>query len=75
MTDALRGELLAELRLMPRGSPAQDLFRLAYSQARLIGVDRQCETPATPEVAREFALTWVRKHYPNFVPDETTADR
>jgi hypothetical protein len=76
MGDSMRAELLGELRKLPRGELPQDLlFRLAYVQARLHGVDREHEKPAPPEVAREFAVTWVRQRYPGFAPDEMPSDR
>jgi hypothetical protein len=68
MSNSLRADLLVELRQFPSGSPAQELFRLAYSQARLRGIDRNSIRPASPEVARDFALDWVRQRYPGFVP-------
>lgn len=68
MTRALRAEILAELRQLPHGGPADDLFRIAYAQARLRGVDRRHKRPASPGAATEFALHWARQHYPGYDP-------
>jgi hypothetical protein len=68
MNDALRAEVLAELRRLPHGGPADDLYRVAYAQARLLGVDRQRRRPAPAEEAKAFALRWTRQHYPGYDP-------
>ncbi len=70
MTSTLRAEVLAELRQLPHGGPADDLYRIAYAQARLCGVDRMHKKPASATEARAFALRWTRQHYPGYDPSE-----
>ena len=70
MSKQLRAELVAELKRFPPGGPAQELFRLAFAQARLRGTEPGQGSPASPEGAREFAVNWVRQRYADFVPEE-----
>jgi hypothetical protein len=49
-----------------RGSPAQNLYRMAYEQPRLNGLGARAEIGPTTEDAHAVAIQTVRKHHPDF---------
>jgi hypothetical protein len=65
----VRALLSTELENIPRGSPTQNLYRMAYQQARLNGLGAQAEIAPTSEAAHKLALASALEHDPAFVPD------
>jgi hypothetical protein len=68
MNSQLGALVAAEVKNIPRGDLSQNIYRMAYQQARLNGLGAQPEIAATPEAAHEIALQVVREHDPNFSP-------
>lgn len=70
MTNSELNALVAgELRGLPRGSLAQNLYRAAYEQARLNSLGSRPQMTPTSEAAHEFALDLVRQQHPHFRPE------
>jgi len=57
-----------ELVAIPRGGFCQNMYRMAYEQARLNGLGSRPEVAATTQAAHEVALLLVREKQPDFVP-------
>ncbi len=57
-----------ELEAIPRGTVAQNMYRMVYQQARLNGLGSRPETGPTSEDAHAFALLTVREQHPDFTP-------
>jgi aspartokinase-like uncharacterized kinase len=57
-----------ELVAIPRGGFYQNMYRMAYEQARLNGLGSRPEVAATSQAAHEVALRLVRQQQPDFVP-------
>jgi hypothetical protein len=64
----LRALVAHELHCIPRGCLDQNLYRMAYEQARLNGLGSRPEVAATSQAAHEVALRVVRERQPDFVP-------
>jgi hypothetical protein len=58
-------QVVTELEASPRGSPAQNVNRMVYEQARLNGLGARA---AYPEDAHVFTLQVVKKRNPRFTP-------
>ena len=58
-----------ELRAIPRGDLARNMYRAGYEQARLNDLGSWPQIVASPEDAHAVALLTVRKHYPDFSPE------
>jgi len=59
---------MTELRLIPRGSLAQNMFRDAYFCLRENSLGRRPEIAADPLVVRDEAAALIRKTFPGFTP-------
>ena len=70
----VRAQLMTELRRLPRGTKARDLYRLAYVQARLGILHGHCGLPVAPEAAKALAAEMMHRRYPGFVQAEEAQD-
>jgi len=70
MNAQLRAQVETELEAIPRGSPAQNMYRMVYEQARLNGLGTRPQVAATSHAAHEFALRAAREHQPDFQPEQ-----
>jgi hypothetical protein len=68
MNGQTRAQIAKELEAIPRGSLAQNLYRMIYHQARLNGLGSRPEIGPTSEDAHAFALQTVREQHPDFWP-------
>lgn len=68
LRDDLSTIVARELRNIPRGSYAQNMYRMVYQQARLNGLGQKAELPNTAQAAHQCALETVRENHPDFVP-------
>jgi len=66
--DEMQALVTEELKDIPRGEPGQNIYRMAYEQARLNGLGSLAEIPPTALAAKQLALQTVRETYPNFEP-------
>jgi hypothetical protein len=64
-----RALVAKELEGIPRGGLGQNMYRMAYEQARLNGLGSRVQIAATPQAAHELSLRTVREHYANFQPE------
>lgn len=64
----LNALVMKELVAIPRGGIYQNMYRMAYEQARLNGLGSRPELAATSQAAQEVALRLVRQLQPDFVP-------
>lgn len=68
MNAQTRAQVTRELEDIPRGSLAQNIYRMVYQQARLNGLGARPETGPTSADAHAFALRTVRAQHPDFEP-------
>jgi len=68
MNGQTRAQITDELEAIPRGSLAQNIYRMVYQQARLNGLGSRPEIGPTSEDAHAFALQTVREQHPDFWP-------
>lgn len=68
MTDRIRAQVARELEAIPRGSLAQNIYRMAYELARLNGLGANPQLPSTAVAAHEVALKAARGMDPEFKP-------
>jgi hypothetical protein len=68
MNAQLRALVAQELDAIPRGGLDQNIYRMAYEQARLNGLGSRPEVEATSQAAHEVALRLAREKQPDFVP-------
>ena len=68
MNAQLLGLVAQELEAIPRGGLDQNMYRMAYEQARLNGLGSRPEVAAAGQAAHEVALRLVRERKPDFVP-------
>jgi hypothetical protein len=64
-----RAVVATELKAIPRGSPAQNMYRMVYEQARLNALGSHAEIEGTQIAAHNLALRIVRQHQPDFQPE------
>jgi hypothetical protein len=69
MNAQVRARVAKELEAIPRGSPAQNLYRMVYEQVRLNGLGTRAELPDAPCAAHEVALRTVTELHPDFQPE------
>ena len=68
MNAQIRAQVATELEAIPRGSLAQNMYRMVYEQVRLNGLGARAEVGSTSEDAHNFALQTVREQHPDFTP-------
>jgi hypothetical protein len=64
---------MAELRLIPRGSLAQNMFRDAYFCMRENSLGRQPEISADPRSVLDAAAALISTNFPGFTPEHDPA--
>jgi hypothetical protein len=64
---------MAELRWIPRGSLAQNIFRDTYFCLRENSLGRQPELENDPRVVRDAAIALVSATWPGFHPEHNAA--
>jgi hypothetical protein len=57
-----------DLVAIPRGGFYENIYRMAYEQARLNGLGSRPEIAATSQATHEVGLRLVRQQQPDFVP-------
>jgi hypothetical protein len=75
MNGQTRAQVANELEAIPRGTLAQNIYRMVYQQARLNGLGSRPEIGPTSEEAHAFALQAVREQDPVFWPVFSEEDR
>jgi len=65
----IRQTVEEELRHIPRGNEAQNLFRQVYNVLRLKSLGRKASKKKTKEEVFVEAIREVRKIYPDFFPE------
>jgi hypothetical protein len=68
MNAQVRARVAQELEAIPRGTLAQNIYRMIYQQARLNGLSSRAEIGPTSEDAHALALQTVREQHPDFTP-------
>jgi hypothetical protein len=68
MNAQVRAQVATELEAIPRGGPAQNMYRMVYERARLNGLGTRAEVGLNPGDAHAFALQVVREQNPGFTP-------
>jgi hypothetical protein len=68
MNAQVRAQVATELEAIPRGDPAQNMYRMVYEQARMNGLGARAEIGPTAADAHAFAVQAIREQNPDFIP-------
>jgi len=68
MNAQTRAQVANELEAIPRGTLAQNIYRMVYQHARLNGLGSRLEIGPSSEDAHAFALQTVREQHPDVTP-------
>jgi hypothetical protein len=64
-----RVRVAKELEAIPRGCPAQNMYRSAYEQARYNSFGSRPQIGRSRDDSHAVALGAVREHHPEFTPE------
>jgi hypothetical protein len=64
----MNAQAAALLAKVPRGSIAQNLYRMAVQQCTMNSLGRKPQIPRSPQAIHRAAVRIVRRQFPAFVP-------
>ena len=65
---AMREQVMAEMKYIPRGNYAQNMLRMIYWPLRMNSLGKKAKTVETKESILKKAIEETRKTYPDFSP-------